>query len=250
MNTIFMRLAGVAIGTSIVAAGAGMADEFAEQTMVAPVVIAPVETISDWSGAYVGGGLGYSFKGDDTVGLSRFNASGERVMDDDRIGALDSKGVNARLHMGYRWQKINWVFGPELGIEGGSVDSSDSITGVGTSGDIVSKLNYLVSLRLKSGYGVGPNALLYATLGAVYGDFDYDFTRGGVTQEGGFSDTGLSAGFGVERKLSDSLSMYAEYEYRHFGKTEVNYADVASQTLQTVASPSLHNVNLGVNFRF
>lgn len=209
-----------------------------------PVVVEPTP-VSDWAGAYVGGSLGYAFGGDDVVGLEKSDGS-ERATD---LGEVDMKGVNGGLHAGYRWQRDNWVFGPELGIEGGSVDGSDSFNALGMDRELESKLNYLVSLRMKTGYAVNPETLVYGTFGVAHGDFDYTLSDANASYTEGFSDTGVTAGLGVERKLNERLSMFAEWEYRHFGKTDVSFAtdggDLVSQ-----ATPKHHNIKVGVNYRF
>ena len=43
------------------------------------------------------------------------------------IGELKLNGGNAGIRLGYRWQRGNWVFGPELGVEFGSVDDLERI---------------------------------------------------------------------------------------------------------------------------
>ncbi|WP_170167064.1 outer membrane protein [Paracoccus methylarcula] len=209
-----------------------------------PVVVEPTP-VSDWAGAYVGGSLGYVLGSDDSVGFENSD-TGARDTD---LGDLDLKGVNAGLHAGYRWQKDKWVFGPELGIEGGSVDASENISPFGTDSEIESELNYLVSLRMKTGYEVSPNTLVYGTFGVAHGDFDYTLSDASSSQTKGFSDTGVAAGLGVERKLNENLSMFAEWEYRHFGKTDVAF-DTDAGTLSTRATPKHHNVKVGVNYRF
>ncbi len=68
---------------------------------------------SDWAGGYVGGSLGYAFAADDEIGLDLLQ-DGETASRGTALGNVDVKGVNAGLHAGYRWQRDNWVFGPEL----------------------------------------------------------------------------------------------------------------------------------------
>lgn len=216
-----------------------------------PIIAASVETSqsSDWAGAYVGGSLGYAFGGDDVIGLERRNAAGDRLQRGNNLGKVDIKGPTAGLHLGYRWQKDNWVFGPELGIEGGSVDATDRVSAIGVYGEVTSELNYLVALRMNTGYAVNPQTLLYGTLGVVHGDFDYTLSRPGSSQTENYSDTGLTVGLGVERKINERLSAFAEWEFRQFGKTEITHADGGNQ-LVTKATPEHHHIRVGVNFRF
>lgn len=218
---------------------------------VDPVVAAPVIEVTpagEWAGAYAGGSIGYSFGGDDRIGLDRF-VDGVRTERNPGLGDADMKGVNAGLHAGYRWQRNNWVFGPELWVEGGSVDGSDSFLLDGESAELESSLNYAVGLQFKTGYVVDPQTMVYGTAGAAYGDFDYDLRREGGSETVSFEETGFTLGLGVERKLRDNLSVFAEWQYRNFGDSEVEFEDGAT-TLVSGATPEHHNVKLGVNFSF
>lgn len=221
---------------------------------VAPVaepVVAPtveVQPVGEWAGAYAGGSIGYSFGADDEIGLDLY--SGDTLIQRNTdLGAADLKGVTAGLHAGYRWQRDNWVFGPELWIEGGSVDGSDSFLLRGVEAELESSLNYAVGLQFKTGYAVNPQTLVYGTAGAVYGDFDYDLELAGASESVNFDATGYSLGLGVERKVRDNLSVFAEWQYRNFGDTEVEFGD-GTQSLVSKATPEHHNIKVGVNFSF
>lgn len=234
-----------ASSAAIIAGGAANAGGYAAPVVkTSPVIDAPAP-VSDWAGAYVGGSLGYVFGSDDVIGLDKLD-NDERATD---IGAVDIKGVNAGIHAGYRWDRGNWVYGPELGLEGGSVDASDNVAAFGNEYGVESKLNYLVSLRLKAGYEVNPETLVYGTVGVAHGDFDYTLSEAGSSLTEGYSDTALSAGLGVERKLNERLSMFAEWEYRQFGKTELTFSTDGGD-LATRATPKHHNIKVGVNYRF
>lgn len=219
--------------------------------VVDPVVTAPVveaTPASDWAGGYAGGSIGYSFGGDDEIGLDRY-VGDTRTERNTNLGQADIKGVTAGLHAGYRWQRDNWVFGPELWVEGGSVDGSDSFLLDGESAELESSLNYAVGLQFKTGYVVNPQTLVYGTAGAAYGDFDYELDRASGSETVSFEETGFTLGLGVERKLRDNLSVFAEWQYRNFGATDVEFED-GTGTLVSGATPEHHNVKLGVNFSF
>ena len=53
-------------------------------------------------------------------------------------------------------------------------------------------------------------------------------------------------GLGVERKLTDRMSVTGEYEYANFGSTDVELAP----GVVSVATPEHSNVKLGLNFSF
>ncbi|WP_347139130.1 outer membrane beta-barrel protein [Paracoccus sp. SSK6] len=242
-------LATCTLGTLSAASGAlagGYVAPVAEPVVAAPVVEAA--PVSDWAGGYAGGSIGYSFGGGDEVGLDLYE-SDTLVQRGTNLGSVDVKGVTAGLHAGYRWQRDNWVFGPELWIEGGSVDATETVD-FGGAIDVESTVNYIVGLQLKTGYVVNPQTLVYGTAGAVYGDFDYTLSDAAGSETVNYDASGYSLGLGVERKLRDNLSVFAEWQYRSFGKTEVTYDLGDGDALKTRATPEHHNIKVGVNFRF
>lgn len=214
---------------------------------VDPVVTAPVieaTPVSDWAGGYVGGSIGYAFGGDDEIGAELYEGDAlvERYRD---LGNLKVKGLNAGVHLGYRWQRGNWVFGPELSIEGGNISDDQSGSG-DLDGETVgvgleSQVNYIAGLHLKTGYVVDPQTMVYGTAGYVHGDFDYilSASAGGesasITE--GYTANGYALGLGVERKLRDNLSVFAEWQYRNFGKTGITYDLGDGDVLETRATP-------------
>lgn len=248
MKFRFLTSVSILVGAGILTNAPAFAGGYVASVEEPPIVVAPVEATptSDWAGAYGGGSLGYAFGGDDIVGLERRNASGDMLQHRSDLGAVDLKGPTLGLHLGYRWQRENWVFGPELGVEGGSVDATDTIEAVG---EVKSELNYLVALRMKTGYAINPQTLLYGTLGVAHGDFDYTLSLPGNSQTESYSDTAFTAGLGFERKINERLSAFAEWEFRQFDKTEIIYSD-GDNHLVTNTSPEHHHIRVGVNFRF
>lgn len=227
-----IRILAASAAAIVTMAGASFAGGFVAPVVQPPVIVAPqAPIVTDWAGAYVGGSLGYSFGADDEIGLGTAS----------NLGSVDVKGVTAGLHTGYRWQRGNWVYGPELGIEGGSVDATENFLFAGADRELESSVNYIVSLQLKTGYIVNPQTLVYGTVGAVYGDFDYRLDD--ATES--YDNTGYSLGLGVERKLNERTAVFAEWQYRNFGKTDVTFAGETTR-----ATPEHHNVKVGVNFSF
>lgn len=236
--------------TTAIAAGTATAGGYVPPIAESPVVVAPVvEMATPWEGGYVGASLGYVFGADDEIGLTS-SVGGVVDARNKDLGSADIKGAALGVHGGYRWQRQNWVFGPELTIEGGSIDGSEDVTfvsnGTTQSAEFQNEINYLSTLVMKTGYVVRPDTLVYGTFGVAYGDFD-------VSVDGYDSDsytkTGVAAGLGVERKMNPQLSVFAEYQYRYFEKEEVSFDDGAS-TLTTEATPKHSIVKVGVNYAF
>lgn len=204
-----------------------------------PVVPVTVETVAGaWQGGYAGLTLGYAFKGDDRVGITE-TATDDFLGD---IGEAELKGANVGARVGYRWQRGNWVFGPELGVEGGDIKADTSgVSQDGFVGDLESKVNHMIALRFKTGYAVRPDMLVYGIAGVGRVDMDYELN--GV--EDSFSKTGYVLGMGVEKQINEKWSVTGEYEYANFGKEDLQFGAV-----DTEATPKFSNIKVGVNFRF
>lgn len=243
-HALFMVMSALGILSGTTGAMAGEFVAPLPDPVAAPVMQA--SPASDWAGGYAGGSLGYSFGGDDRIGFDVYEDNSLIDRNND-LGSADVKGPTVGLQAGYRWQRGNWVFGPELWIEGGSVDGSDTITPDGVR--VESSVNYLVGLQLKTGYAVDPQTLVYGTAGAVHGDLDYTLSGPGGSETVNYDADGYTLGLGVERKLRDSVSVVAEWQYRNLGKTEIEY-DAGTDSLLTRSTPEHHNIKLGVNFSF
>ena len=218
-----------------------------------PIIGHPVDPAADWTGGYVGGWIGYAFGADDEVGLEIFE-NGQSQGNRNDLTNLDVSGLNGGVNVGYRWQRGSWVFGPELTVESGDIIDEQhvdqAIADVAPNASFKSEVNYIAGLQMKAGYIVTPKTLVYGSAGFVHGEFDYTFAPGnaGSTTQGYTAD-GYSLGAGVERRLNARWSMFAEWQYRNFGKTDVTFAN-GTDELVTRATPEHHNLKLGVNFAF
>lgn len=226
--------------TLVLGAAAAQAGGYAAPVMdvepVTPITIEPVA--GAWQGGYAGLTLGYAFKGEDRVGIT--DSAADDFLGD--IGEISLKGANAGLRAGYRWQRDNWVFGPEIGIEGGDIKGdTDGISDEGFVGEANAKVNHMIALRFKTGYAVRPDMLVYGIAGVGRVDMDYELN--GVEES--FSRTGYILGLGVEKQITDKWSVTGEYEYANFGKEDLEFGG-----FDTEATPKYNNVKVGVNFRF
>jgi len=198
----------------------------------APVVTAPAA--SDWQGGYAGITLGYAFGGDDDIGVRPPGVD---------IGSAELSGANAGLRLGYRWQRERWVVGPEVSYVAGDIndDFDFDVAGVG-SGEFKSEVNNMIGIRLKTGYLVSPDMLVYGIAGWQRGDFTYNVAGDEID----YDANGYVVGLGVERALTQRMSITGEYEYADFGSTDVEIAP----GITSVATPKHSNVKVGLNFRF
>ncbi len=118
--------------------------------------------------------------------------------DSSDVEILSDSELVGGAHLGYNWQ------GPRnlvLGIEGDV--------------DFLNDVDYLATVRGRLGYSFGPT-LAYATGGAAFIGLSDDF--------GGDSDTGWVAGAGLERMVTQNVSVGAEGLYYSFDNNDVGDA--------------------------
>ncbi|WP_282603523.1 outer membrane beta-barrel protein [Paracoccus sp. PARArs4] len=214
----------------------------------APVIAAPEPVASAWTGAYVGGSLGYVGGTDDEIGLRAYRDD-TLLREESGLGDVGVNGVTGGIHAGYRWQRGNWIFGPELSAQFGSVDKSRDILLFDAEVEAENDMKNVIALVAKTGYLLDPQTLIYGTFGIARGDFEYSFSsdEGSISED--YSSTGIAAGLGVERLMNDRLSVFAEYQYRDFGNETVDFA-LDDFTFDTRASVSHSTVKVGANWRF
>lgn len=229
-----------------------------------PIIVAPMqeEVPAGWEGGYAGIALGYSVNGDDRVGVFNRAFGDPNFTYDGDIGTIRPKGAILSLRGGYRWERGNWVFGPELEVHGGNVKDSISTTISDSSGSGTAtatfKEKYGVSLRMKTGYQVRPDTIIYGIAGVARGKFDYDLAEKGVYDgkpvdtklNSSFSSAGYVIGLGAERKLNQRLSLTGDVEYYNYGKAKIVWTDADGDSVMTNATPDYWTLKVGLNYQF
>ncbi|AXQ95121.1 porin family protein [Cereibacter azotoformans] len=188
------RIAALALGGLLAApAFAGgpitVAPEPIVEPMPAPVVVAPV---TDWSGFYVGGQLGYGDVGTE-------------------ISGLDGNGAIGGVHAGYRYDFGRAVVGAEIAYDMTNIDIGDS-----------AELDNVATLKLMAGGKIG-RGLLYATAGGTWAD---------VTSDAGDPDDGYVYGIGYDYMLNDRWSVGAELLRHEWDTFDDAGTDADATTLQ------------------
>ncbi|MDO5647106.1 outer membrane protein [Paracoccus sp. (in: a-proteobacteria)] len=260
----FTSLLGSVVAAGIALSGAAMAGEPVIIPVIAPVV-EPVPTVvppkeDNWAGAYAGWMIARACCGEDRVG---FHTNPNEIYEGD-VSTLRIAGPLMGVRLGYRWQRDEWVFGPELGYERLRVKDAVTYTGFFDNnvtgmrrieGSGSNDLKSLTALRFKTGRLLNPETLVYgiAGYGSAKMDYSADLTR--RLSEGAevahsatyrnFNMSGYILGLGIERKLSKNFTGSFEYEYVNLGRKRLPVNEV-----HTVATPKYHAVKLGVNYRF
>ena len=205
--------------------------------------IASNASADEWTGAYVGGHVGYGFQSDkggenlvfdtnldgeygDTVrtgaganafspgfcgGAPNGNNAGAGCKKD------DDGGLDAGLRAGYDWSVSGLVAG--VLVEGAFVDAKDSVTGFSTTPAAYAfkrEINNILAVRGRVGKPVD-KYLVYGTAGIARADLDHSFsttnTANSFTPSNSGSANGYQVGLGVERKGSGRISYGLEYLY-------------------------------------
>ena len=197
---------------------------------------------ADWTGFYVGGGVGYS---------EQSGNEGELVLfDTDRDGTfnnavLTATGVNAfspgfcngaaqgrtpadgcrfndgnlnlSLRAGYDWQVGNWVFGGLIDLA--QIRLGEDVTAFSTtpaSYTFSRDLQSTIALRARAGYAFD-RYLPYLTAGVVQAEIDHSFnttnTANSFTPNDPDDNNGYQAGIGMEMLWGEHLSFGIEYLY-------------------------------------
>ena len=168
-------LLGAVAGSALLLSAPVFAADLNEPVPAAPYV-APVSTAFDWTGAYVGADVGYSWA----------NKRSARNKDSDAVVG----GVFA----GYNYQiQNNIVVGGEGEVAYGGADPLATWTG---------------AIRGRAGYAFD-NILVYGTVGGLVGQGEMKLGSGSETR----THVGYQVGAGIEAALTTNVTARAEYLY-------------------------------------
>jgi outer membrane immunogenic protein len=192
-----------------------------------------------FTGFYLGGSAGYGW-GD--ANQSRFsNVGGPFVFTQDDA-SLDGWTFGAIAGHNWTLGGGTWVFGVEGNWDFGGPSGDDA----GSGGDINEwEQNWEASLRLRGGVLVNPNALLYATAGYSWADYDANVLNA-PTSSRSHSFDGWTIGAGGEFVLAPNLTGRIQYRYTDYSADRVTFAPDEGYDIE--AGPSLHNLSLGLAY--
>jgi outer membrane immunogenic protein len=222
------RILGTVIVTAALTAPGLAADLGARTTYTKAPVVAPV---SNWSGFYFGGNLGYGW-GKGNTDFSFLPSPALFEADNTTLGARTT-GITGGAQAGYNWQMGSLVTGLEADIQGsdikGSAHAVPTLNGTAVEGSLLSseaKLSWFGTVRGRAGVTVTPDLLLYGTGGLAYGHVDASansqFFDTGILQSeypASVSKTkvGWTAGAGAEWMFARNWSAKLEYLYVDLG---------------------------------
>jgi outer membrane immunogenic protein len=231
-------LAGVAVAA--LASGAQAADLGVARGPVAGVIVAPV---FNWTGFYVGAGIGY------WTGLGR----GDLPNAPPFIGSPNPNGIKVGGHIGYLHQFANnLVLGVEADLSwlGGS-NREGLVPGAGGQG-YRARGNWDGSVRGSVGFAVD-RALIYGTAGVAFMNNSVcGFTVPGAACVAGTSSTATRAGWtvgaGLAYAVTTNVSVRAEYLYANYGTR--SYAAPGAAGGLISYKQDTHTFRLGLSYHF
>lgn len=241
------------IGVVAIAALIGTPVLAADLAIKAPP-LAPAPVYS-WTGFYVGALAGYGF-GDTRSSFSGFDAG-----DTPPPQSPNGGGVVVGGEAGYNYQFGNFVGGLEADLAYTHIHgSATGISAFGVVQPVEQDINWLGTIRARLGVAPVGRLLLFATGGAAFGgtSLSSSFNPGvncAVTSCGSGSvsatNSGWTAGGGLEYAWSNQLSLKAEYLFVDLGRESLTYPITLAVSQSTTTSEFRANiVRFAVNYKF
>jgi outer membrane immunogenic protein len=194
----------------------------------------------DWTGAYVAGTLGHALQPDDDDEIIEFDtnldgAFGEPVNTAAPANAFspgfcggNSEGLSPGecpddegasdfgLRAGYDWEMGTWVIGGVGDLSFSNVEDSVSAFSIAPGRYTMTReLNWVVAARLRGGYVLRDNLLIYGTGGIAWADMDHTLsstdTQSTFTERGDDQVTGFQLGIGVEMNIGRNWRVAGEF---------------------------------------
>jgi len=255
-------------GTALVIALALPTTVFAGGKMgeIEPVVVTPPAPMTQpmtWTGFYGGLGVGYG-RGVSSTDISNDPPDNEVFLSEVALRPLVSQSASPSVsgfigsaRLGYDVQQGNFVFGGLIEGSLGKISGSASIESdpemfepsvmqneESSSSSAKASYSNLMSVAVRGGPLVNDgNTLLYGRLGLSRAKLEVELPDANGSSTG----TGVNVGLGAEHLLTESISVFAEYNFHDVG---TSFSVSSGGSDWDVKGKGLHTVSMGVNFRF
>jgi outer membrane immunogenic protein len=215
--------------------------------------------VSNWSGFYVGGNVGYGW-GDGTTEFASISLLGPTPDFPPFTHNADPKGVIGGVQAGFNWQMGSFLAGVEADIQASGVKGS--FTDRFNFPLAEQRLPWFGTLRGRVGVTVIPELLVYGTGGLAFGRVQDSGNLPGRNASGVIqfdapasvskTATGWVAGAGGEWMFARSWSAKIEYLHVDLGNTSVIGLDVPADTfgVKYDFKNQYNIVRAGVNYHF
>jgi outer membrane immunogenic protein len=217
------------------------------------------EQPAGWSGLYTGFNVGYA-SGQSDADTTYVPNTGSAAAS---VPALHSSSAIGGMQAGYNWQAGRWLLGGEVDFSwlnakaDGFVQPfwvNDTFT---NNLSVSSRYDWLSTARLRAGYLLAPNWLVYVTggLAATRVEDSATYSYPTIPSTGTWSERrtlfGAAIGGGFEYAFARNWSVKAEYLHATFNDVQPHWTTsglVASSPVKF--SHSLDIARLGVNYRW
>ncbi|UVK36922.1 outer membrane beta-barrel protein [Mesorhizobium sp. AR10] len=204
-------------------------------TALAADVVAPVESSGfNWSGVYVGFGVGaganvHELGSDFIPGLS--------------LNGIGGEGVYGEATVGYDYMvSPRFLLGGLLDAHFGNIETTLDVVGLNAS----IQETYGFDAGLRAGYLFTPNTLGYVLGGYSWQKYKLD-TNAGFDLD--WDQSGYFLGAGVETAINSNWTIKTEYRYTRFGTANIlSDLGVPDGVLNT--DTSRHTFQVAANYRF
>jgi outer membrane immunogenic protein len=223
--------------------------------MPAPVAPPAMATTYDWSGAYVGGQVGYGW-GRSNAGPPSFYQfpSGDYYATGIAGFGLNTAGAIGGVEAGYGWQSHGLYVGIEAdasasGIKGSYTDDVNKFS-------VDSTLQWLSTARVRVGLPID-RILLFASggvaVGGVRGDLHDFYNAGTINSSSSSTNVGWTIGAGAAVALSQRWTVKAEYLYADLGSQKYDFVEPTGPDWSHIAT-SAHTTasvaRVALDYRF
>jgi outer membrane immunogenic protein len=135
-------------------------------------------------------------------------------------GSVDASGILGGVVGGYSWQSGPFVIGVEGDFLGSDISGSRHFNA--GSNQASPSIDMMADLRLRAGYTITPQVLLFGTFGGAWANADLPVSGPGGGP-GSADFFGWSAGGGAEVAFNPNWSARFDYQFTDFNSETVNY---------------------------
>jgi outer membrane immunogenic protein len=206
-----------------------------------------------WTGAYVGGQVGYMWSRGDGDYIDIFEGDFGSVFNEST--SVDSDGWLVGGQVGYNYQINNWVLGVEGEFAWSDSDGQNLIIDDTNGAQVATEnvdLNWLGSLTARAGFAA-ERTLFYAKAGVGFTDIELKDIglSGAVGATGSDTLTGWTLGAGAEHAFTDRWSVRGEYQFYSFdADATLDRVEDGAPFRTYDGDLDIHAIKFGVNYRF
>jgi outer membrane immunogenic protein len=175
---------------------------------LAPAFTAPVPIAFSWTGFYAGLDAGYGWND------SRWQNTGAPVFANFNT---DGNGFVGGAHVGFNWQMNQFVVGVEGMLNYSDVRGNNLCSGLAGTNCRTTQ-DWIGDINLRAGFAID-RALIYATGGIAFTDYNFNQTIAPTVSWGAGSRTGWTIGVGLDYAITNNWIAGLQYKYYDFGSS-------------------------------